>query len=75
VAVKNYYKYSYRKTNLEFLTGQLESSDLLGTKVKGAADKGAPKSGLLKSMYGTVSTYINLDDYNSHKFIPHKRAF
>jgi len=47
---------SYRKTYFEFLIGQSESRDFLGANVRGAADKGAPKSGLLKSIYGTAST-------------------
>jgi len=51
------------------LIGQSESRDFLDTNVMGAADKGAPKSGLLKSMYGTDSTYkqmIKVHNYNNH---------
>ena len=41
----------YLKTYLEFLAGQSDSSDdPLGIIVNGAADKGAPNSGSLKSI-------------------------
>ena len=54
----NYYRLGkYFKMYLEFLAGQSDSKDdPLGIIVSGAADKGAPKSGSLKSILGAGST-------------------
>ena len=54
----------YLKIYLEFLAGQSDNSDApLGIIANGAADKGAPNSGSLKSIYGDGSTCKFWDRY------------